>query len=87
MEQFRLTHARQYNCGMSSPNVSFCLAHTPHIAAQLESSSAADRRALEDQIEELSEESLVPADQLFGILTKRGNASRRKECQRQFHAL
>jgi hypothetical protein len=66
---------------MRRSNLAFCLAHTPRIAQQLKAASAADRSALEDQIEGLSRESLVAADQLFVILTKRGNAPRRKECR------
>jgi hypothetical protein len=54
---------------MRRSNLAFCQAHTPHIAEQLEAASAADRRALEEQIEGLSQEALVLADKLFGILT------------------
>jgi hypothetical protein len=54
---------------MRRSNLAFCLAHTPHIAAQLEAASTADRKAMEDQIEGLSRKSLVLADRLFGILT------------------
>jgi hypothetical protein len=54
---------------MRRSNLAFCLAHTPHIAAQLEAASAEDRRALEKQIEGLSREVLMAADRLFGILT------------------
>jgi hypothetical protein len=54
---------------MRRSNLAFCLAHTPHIAAQLEAASAADRGTLEEQIEGLSHESLVASDKLFGILT------------------
>jgi hypothetical protein len=58
-------------------NISFCLLHTPNIAAQLKAlpRTSRERRLIGKQIEALSRASLMAADRLFGLWTKSGISS------------
>jgi hypothetical protein len=58
---------------MAGYNVSFCLLHTPRIAAQLKSlpRTSRDRRLIESQIKALSRSSLVAANKLLEITERR----------------
>jgi hypothetical protein len=57
---------------MAGSNISFCVLHTPHIAAQLKAlpRTSRHRRVVEAQIEALSRESLVAVDKLLAIMER-----------------